>query len=129
MMNEEMKVELGIRDKQDAEKHVKKCGSKRSKQLKSEEEKEQHQQPERKKKRKKHSKPSGRKKMSITTEQLRSQASDPFQSNYVKRPRGRPRIHPKKERMCFTMDDLRMKASDPFLKNLNGGGGGKPRGQ
>jgi len=30
------------------------------------------------------------------------------------RPRGRPRIHPKKQKMCIMMEDLHMKASDLF---------------
>jgi len=34
--------------------------------------------------------------------------------NSTGRPRGRPRIPPKKQKMCITMEDLRMKASDPF---------------
>jgi len=85
MMNEEMKVELDIRDKNDADEDAKKCSRKLRRQQESEE--EQQQQECKKKKRKRHS---------------------------TGRPVGRPRIHPKKQLMCITMEDLRSKASDPF---------------
>ena len=85
MKNEEMKVELDIRDKNDADEDAKKrC---RKLRIQQESEEEQQQQESKKKKRKRRS---------------------------TGRPVGRPRIHPKKERMCFTMEDLRSKASDPF---------------
>jgi len=84
MMNEEMKVELEMRDHEGSEEHVKNCKLRKQKQHEKEEEKEQQ---ETKKKRKKRS---------------------------TGRPRGRPRIHPKKQLMSITMEDLRSKASDPF---------------
>ena len=85
-MNEEMKVELEIRDKNDAEDN---CSRKRSKQPQEE------QQEEEKKKK--------------TTKKLSK-----LKPSGTGRYRGRPRIHPKKQRMCFTMEDLCVKASNPF---------------
>jgi len=82
MMNEEMKVELEMRDQQAFQEDVK--NSKLGKQKQHEKEE---QQEEMKKKKKKCS---------------------------TGRPRGRPRIHPKKQLMSITMEDLRGKASDPF---------------
>ena len=121
MMNEEMKVELEMRDHQGSEEHVKN-------------EKEEQQEEMMKKKRKKRGRPRiypKKQLMSITMEDLRSKASNPFGAERVKkskkemkkkkksmedagRPRGRPRIHPKKQLMSITMEDLRSKASDPF---------------
>jgi len=86
MMNEEMKAELEMRDHEGSEEHVKNCKLRKQKKY----EKEEQQQQEIKKKKK------NRKKCSTG------------------RPRGRPRIHPKKQLMSITMEDLRSKASDPF---------------
>ena len=84
MKNDEMMVEMDIRDHEKAEEHVKNSElRKRSRQ--QEQEKEEKQQQEMKKKRKS-----------------------------TGGPRGRPRIHPKKQKMCITMEDLRMKASCSF---------------
>ena len=86
MMNEEMKAELEMRDHEGSEEHVNNCKLRKQKKY----EKEEQQQQEIKKKKK------NRKKCSTG------------------RPRGRPRIHPKKQLMNITMEDLRSKASDPF---------------
>ena len=88
MMNEEMKVELDIRDKNDAEEvDVKKGCVKRSRQQELEEEK---QQKERKKKKRGTGRPRGRpkkQKMCFTMEDLRMKASDPFGAKRHTRPK------------------------------------------
>jgi len=82
MMNEEMKVELEMRDHEGSEEHVKNCKLRKQKQHEKE---EQQQEIKKKKKRKKRS---------------------------TGRPTGRPRIHPKKQLISITMEDLRISWSD-----------------
>jgi len=98
MMNEEMKAELEMRDHENGDEHVKNCKlyRKRSRQKepkKQEKEKEKEQQQEMKKKKKRSTgRPRGRPRihpkkqlMSITMEDLRSKASDPFGAERVKK--------------------------------------------
>jgi len=110
MMNEEMKAELEMRDHENGDEHVKKCKlyrkcSRQKESKKQEKEKEQQQEMKKKKKKRSTGRPRGRPRihpkkqlMSITMEDLRSKASDPFGAERVKK-------KSKKEKKKKSMED------------------------